>query len=132
MDEKGIHLYLDIRYPKSTNENKLHRHIKRLAGSYEFQPVPYAKKRLLYVPEDSELIVSLKGAYEHVTGEEAAAFTKGGASYARTLDCGVAFGATFDGEETNPHMPNECMSLSSIWRAMEIYCESLWRLAVEC
>lgn len=132
MDEKGIHLYLDIRYPKSTDEAGLQKRMEVLADTYGFRPVPYARKRLLYVPEDSELIVSLKGAYEHVTGEKADAFTKGGASYARTLDCGVAFGATFDGEETNPHMPNECMSLSSIWRAMEIYCESLWRLAVEC
>lgn len=132
MDEKGLHLYLDIRYPKSTDENRLQRRMEELAHTYGFRPVPYARKRLLYVPEDSELIVSLNGAYEHVTGEEAAAFTKGGASYARTLDCGVAFGATFDGEETNPHMPNECMALSSIWKAMEIYCESLWRLAVKC
>lgn len=132
MDEKGIHLYLDIRYPKSTDENKLQRRMEELADIYGFQPVPYARKRLLYVPEDSELIVSLKEAYKNVTGEEAAAFTKGGASYARTLEHGVAFGATFEGEETNPHMPNECMTLSSLWKAMEIYCESLWRLAVEC
>lgn len=132
MDEEGIHLYLDIRYPKSTDESKLHQRMEELAHIYGFQPVPYARKRLLYVSEDSELIVSLKNAYKNVTGEEAAVFTKGGASYARTLECGVAFGATFEGEETNPHMPNECMALPSIWRAMEIYCESLWRLAVEC
>ena len=131
MDETGIHLYLDIRYPKSTEESRLHRRMEELADRYGFRPVPYDRKRLLYVPEDSELILSLKQAYESVTGKEGAVFTKGGASYARTLDQGVAFGATFEGEETNPHMPNECMTLSSIWKAMEIYCEALWRLAVK-
>ena len=86
----------------------------------------------MYVSEDSELICALKQAYREVTGEEAFTFTKGGASYARTLDQGVAFGATFEGEGTHPHMPNECMSLTSVERAMEIYCAALWRLAVEC
>ncbi len=34
-------------------------------------------------------------------------------------------------EVTNPHMPNECMSLGSLCRAMEIYCRALWNLTVE-
>lgn len=129
---QGTCMYLDIRYPRSTDEETLYRRLKELGQIYGFETVLYSRKRLLYVPEDSELILALKQAYEKVTGEEAFTFTKGGASYARTLDCGVAFGATFEGEETNPHMPNECMSLTSVERAMEIYCEALWRLAVEC
>lgn len=132
MDETGFYLCLDIRYPKSTNEDKLNRRMEELAGQYGFRAIPHSCKRLLYVPEDSELILSLKKSYQNVTGEEALTFTKGGASYARTLDCGVAFGATFDGEEPHPHMPNECMTLSSIKKAMEIYCEALWNLAAEC
>lgn len=132
MGKAGISLYLDIRYPKSTNEKNIDRHMEELSRQYGFQLIPRSRKRLLYVPEDSELILSLKKSYQRVTGEDALAFTKGGASYARTMDCGVAFGATFDGEETHPHMPNECMSFSSIRKAMEIYCESLWNLAVEC
>lgn len=132
MDEKGLHLYLDLRYPKSTDEKRLQNKLEELGKNYGFQTVLVYKKRLLYVPEESELIVSLKKAYERVTGQEAFAFTKGGASYARTLDRGVAFGATFEGEETKPHMPNECMACSSIWKAMEIYCEALWQLAVKC
>ncbi len=130
--EDGLHLYLDIRYPKSSSEERLNRRMEELALQYGFHAAVCSRKRLLYVPEDSELIRALKGAYEAATGEKAHVFTKGGASYARTLDCGVAFGATFEGEETHPHMPNECMALSSIWRAMEIYCESFWRLAVTC
>lgn len=129
MDGDGLYLYLDIRYPKSTDEAGLHGRMEELASEYGFQASIVYRKRLLYVPEDSELITALKGAYERVTGEKASLFTKGGASYARTLDQGVAFGATFEGEETRPHMPNECMSFASLQKATEIYCEALWRLA---
>ena len=52
-------------------------------------------KRLLYVDADSELIRALKRAYARVMDEEAQVFTKGGASYARVLDHGVAFGCDF-------------------------------------
>ncbi|HCW74622.1 MAG TPA: hypothetical protein DHM90_13510 [Clostridiaceae bacterium] len=51
--------------------------------------------------------------------------TKGGASYARTLDNGVAFGPTFPGETANSHLENERLSLSSIQCAMEIWIQSL-------
>ena len=67
------------------------------------------EKRMLYVPQASPLIQALKAAYEQVMHEEAGAFTKGGASYARTLDCGVAFGATFEGENPRRTCPmNKC------------------------
>lgn len=130
MDEDSIHLYLDIRYPKSTDPVRIQKRFEVWAGVYGFSCRTLHQKRLLYVPEDGELIRGLKNAYEKVTGEKAEVLTKGGASYARTLDCGVAFGAAFEGEETNPHMPNECMKLSSLLKAMEIYCEALWNLAV--
>ena len=88
-------------------------------------------KRLLYVDADSELIRALKRAYARVMDEEAQVFTKGGASYARVLDHGVAFGATFDGEDPRPHMENECQRISSLLKACAIYYEALVELAVE-
>lgn len=130
MDENAIHLYLDIRYPKSTDLLRIQNQLQTRADRYGFSLLVMHQKRLLYVPKDSELIIGLKNAYEKVTGEKAEVLTKGGASYARTLEQGVAFGASFEGEETNPHMPNECMKLSSLLKAMEIYCEALWNLAV--
>lgn len=79
--------------------------------------------------EDSPLIRGLKQAYEAVTGEPARLLTKGGASYARVLNNGVAFGAAFEGEDTLPHMPNECARLVSLEKAMEIYCAAVAILA---
>lgn len=131
MTPEGIYLYLDIRYPCSTDPERIRKWAQDWSGLYGFTWQAEEEKRLLYVPEDSELVTGLKDAYEKVTGERARVLTKGGASYARTLQNGVAFGAAFEHEVTNPHMPNECMSGGSLMKAMEIYCNALWNLTVE-
>lgn len=130
-NEKGIVLYLDLRYPKSIAREELYGRIVELGKRWDFVPGITDEKRLLYVPWESELIQKLACAYERVTGEKAAEITKGGASYARVLDQGIAFGASFEGEDTHPHMPDECMAASSLQKAMEIYCEAIVGLCQE-
>ncbi|WP_042439186.1 Sapep family Mn(2+)-dependent dipeptidase [Clostridium amazonitimonense] len=120
---------LDYRYPKNIEPSEIKNRIYELAKEYKFDVEIEREKKLLYVPSDSELIMALKEAYKKVMNEEADTITKGGASYARVLKNAVAFGATFDGEEPNPHMPNENMSIDSLMKATEIYCEALYRLA---
>lgn len=131
-EEDGIRLYLDIRYPKSVTREQLGEKMNALGKRFGFLPEASSEKKLLYVPEESELIRKLKAAYETVMGQEAYLFTKGGASYARTLRRGIAFGAAFDGEDTRPHMPNEGISAASLQKAMEIYCEAVAALAGMC
>ena len=131
MTSDGIHLYVDIRYPRSTDSEHIRKWARKWSEIYGFTWQVEEEKRLLYVPEGSELVTGLKDAFEKVTKEKASVLTKGGASYARVLHQGVAFGAAFEHEVTNPHMPNECMSLGSLCRAMEIYCRALWNLTVE-
>ena len=112
-------LGLDIRYHKSMPYDEI---IKK------FENYPYHILRsldTLYVDPNSKLISALKQAYLKVVGVEAEVITKGGASYARVLDNGVAFGATFPDEHPNPHMANEHMKWSSLLKAIEIYIESL-------
>lgn len=120
---------LDYRYPKNIFISEVNDRFAELSKEYGYKLSIEREKKLLYVSEGSELITALKEAYEEVMKEEAETITKGGASYARVLDNGVAFGATFEGEETNPHMPNENMSISSLMKSIEIYCEALYRLS---
>lgn len=122
-------LYLEIRYTKLTTAEEILEKLKTSLSPYGGKISVTKAKKLLYVPEDSELIRSLKTAYEKVTGEKAEVFTKGGASYARVLEEGVAFGPTFDGEIANSHMENERISIVSLLKATEIYCEALYQLA---
>lgn len=128
-NEEEIELCVDVRYVKSTNEKELLNKLQSIADQYGCKLDILNHKRLLYVSEDSDLIKSLKTAYRRVMNEDAEVFTKGGASYARVLDNGVAFGATFPGEDPKPHMPNECMPIASLIKAYEIYYESLKELA---
>lgn len=124
-------LCLDIRYVKGMYEAGLMKRLRELAAQYDAQLDILKHKRLLYVEEDSLLIQGLKNAYHRVMHTEAETITKGGASYARVLDHGVAFGATFDGEDPKPHMPNECMRIDSLMKASEIYYEALMELIVD-
>lgn len=124
-----LELCVDVRYVRTTDEQELLQAFRRMALQYGCDLEVLRHKRLLYVAEDSTLIQSLKKAYHRVMKEEAAVFTKGGASYARVLDHGVAFGATFPEEDPRPHMPNECMPVESLFKASEIYYEALVELA---
>lgn len=125
----GLHLYVDMRYPRSITPEELDDRLQRLGTQYGFDFTVEDQKRLLYVAPDHPLITALGQAYTQVTGEQAECLTKGGASYARVLDCGIAFGATFPDEETYPHMPNERISLDSLSRAAEIYFHAIRRLS---
>lgn len=122
-------LYLEIRYTKSTTAEEILKKLETSLSPYGGILSVSKTRKLLYVPEDSELIKSLKTAYEKVTGEKAEVFTKGGASYARVLKEGVAFGPTFEGEAANSHLENERISIASLLKATEIYCEALYLLA---
>jgi acetylornithine deacetylase/succinyl-diaminopimelate desuccinylase-like protein len=85
-------------------------------------------RNLLYVEADSPLIRSLKGAYETVTEESVVPLTKGGASYARVLQRGVAFGPTFPGEVPHSHFANEQLPVASLKKALAIWLLSLEEL----
>lgn len=124
-------LYVDIRYVKTTSYEELWEKLQTMAQAYGAVLTCVKHKRLLYVDEQSIWIQSLKKAYFKVMGVEANVLTKGGASYARVLDNGIAFGATFPGEDAKPHMPNECMPIESLLKTVEIYYEALYELVVD-
>lgn len=130
IDEDVFELCVDIRYVRTTDHKIIMKRLLELAETYHADVEILKHKRLLFVEEDSELIQALKKAYRVVMHEEADVLTKGGASYARVLDRGVAFGATFPDEDPKPHMPNECMPVASLLKACEIYYEALCELAV--
>lgn len=117
----GYELCLDVRYPISISSATIINKFKSLESENGFKGEVIKIMEPLFVDEKSDLIKSLQSAYSQVMGEKADTLTKGGASYARVLDRGVAFGATFEGEDPRPHMSNETMPISSLFKALEIY-----------
>ena len=57
--------------------------------------------------------------------------SSGGATFARTMPNCVAFGALFPGAEQTEHQANERAKLDDLYRAMDIYAETIFRLAGE-
>ncbi|MEG0727483.1 MAG: M20/M25/M40 family metallo-hydrolase, partial [Erysipelothrix sp.] len=109
----------------STSEEVIINQLEKLGETYQFTVKSLKGRKPLYVASDHPLIQALKQAYQEVMHEEAHCITKGGASYARVMNAGVAFGATFEGEDPQPHMPNEKMPVASLMKATDIYIESL-------
>jgi len=120
---------LDFRYTRTHTEESLLNTIKRSASSYDGEVKKIGGRKLLFIEKDSKLINVLQESYENVTGHASKPITKGGASYARVLKRGVAFGATFPSEVPNSHLENEKMSIQSIKKAMKIYLLALEKLA---
>lgn len=120
----------DIRYPITASRDEI---AAKLAKA-----LPEAHITLknfhdpLYVPEDHPLVKGLLTAYKNVTGDEGARpISIGGATYARVLPCGVAFGPIFPGEKSYIHMRDERIPLDSLRRMYEIYKEAFGILCFE-
>lgn len=122
-------LNLDFRFPVNRDESDILSVMNALSLEYHFDITVMKSMKPLYVSKDSSLVKSLQQAYTSVMNETAPAITKGGASYARVLSNGLAFGATFEGEDPRPHMEDETMSIDSLLKACEIYCVALELMA---
>ena len=104
--------------------------IKAAAKPYGVKAQVLAEQKPLFVPEDTPLILMLKGAYRAVTGEEAALYGTGGGTYARALqNRGVAFGPVFPGEENHLHDADEFIEIEKFMLHAQICLEALFRMA---
>lgn len=121
-DGSSVCVEIDIRHPFSISRDEL---IERLTAQISGKISPLGSHRPLFVPEDSPLVVTLKEAYQSVTGEEAFCIAIGGATYARALDNAVAFGPIFPDSESTIHMKEERMLVSELHTMYEIYKKAL-------
>lgn len=128
-NEEVKEVCIDVRYVKGVTMETILEKLHQVSDDFNINISIIKERRLLYVEEDSQLIQSLKHAYKKVMGEEAEVLTKGGASYARVLDRGIVFGATFGDYNTRVHMANENIPKKDLLLAMEIYCEALYLLS---
>jgi len=121
----GFNLDFDFRFPKGLCIEDIRTRLHNLSRKFEVDFIEQQYLPLSYLSPESELIRTLGKAYSEVTGKEAQYVSKGGASYARALSNGVAFGPTFPGDVTHVHEPNERLSLGSLKKAITIYVKVL-------
>ena len=122
---------IDLRIPVLADKEDLVRILSKKAADYQLTYEEFDYLAPLYVPKDSELVSTLMGIYQEKTGDNSPAMSSGGATFARTMPNCVAFGALFPGAEQTEHQANERAKLDDLYKAMDIYAETIRRLAGE-
>lgn len=118
----GQTLSIDIRYPATKKKEDIDKMMRDAAGQYEIKVEEFDYLPPVYVDRDSDLVKNLMKAYQTVTGDmKTQPLTTGGATFARSMDNIVAFGANFPGELVTEHEPNERLKPENLKRAMEVY-----------
>ena len=131
LNSEKSEIRIDIRIPVLADKDQLVAKLAEIAGRYQLNYEEFDYLAPLYVPKDSELVSTLMAIYQEKTGDTSPAMSSGGATFARTMPNCVAFGALFPGAEQTEHQANERTSLDDLYRAMDIYVETIYRLAGE-
>ena len=125
--EGGVYATLDIRYPVMTNPDMI---IKNVSASLPGMRVEAMEvKEPHHVPAGSELVQNLLDAYHEVTGYERKCLYTGGGTYARSLQEGVAFGASFPQDEDLAHQANEYADIEGLYKNIKIFALAIVKLA---
>ena len=131
IDEEQSEIGIDIRIPVLADKGALVERLTEVAASYQLQYEEFDYLAPLYVPLDSPLVSTLMKVYQEETGDQTPAMSSGGATFARTMENCVAYGALFPDALQTEHQANERAKLDDLYRAMEIYAETIRRLAAK-
>ncbi len=122
-DNGKITLGVDIRYPVTFDREEVLSRLQKNCGGGEIEVVNY--HRPLYVKESEPLVQELLKAYTEVTGRPGKCSAVGGATFARALDCAVAFGPEFPGTPPTLHMADENVLVDELRLMCDIYYRAL-------
>ncbi len=123
-------LVLNIRYPSNTNVEELRDKLNKRIAHYDCVIVEEDTKLTPHhIAKDHPLVQTLMRIYERHTETMADPLAIGGATYARSLDLGVAFGPLFPGREDTAHQKDEYILIDDLLKATAIYAEAIYELA---
>lgn len=126
---KEASIALNIRCPVKTPYLRTIEKLGETVQSYGFELEEIREKKPHYVDPSEPVIQILRKAYEEETGQPATLLSTGGATYARFIKNGVAFGALFPGREYTAHQRNEYIDLEDLFQATAIYANAIYHLA---
>lgn len=125
-------LSVDIRFPATRKKEEIDELMRAAASEYDVKVEQFDYLAPIYVDQDSDLVKKLLKAYRDVTGDnESQPITMGGATFARSMENIVAYGANFPGQIVTEHEPNERVKPEHLMKAMEVYMHAFINLAVE-
>ncbi|ALC82061.1 MULTISPECIES: dipeptidase PepV [Bacillus] len=124
--EQGGKAGVNIRYPVSETSDRIKKAFEDL-DQFRLENFHYSKPH--HVAEDHQLITVLKKVYEEQTGKTADLISIGGATYARSLESGVAFGPLFPGKPDTAHQSDEYIEIDDLLKAASLYAQAIYELA---
>lgn len=125
MQELGI----DLRFPVTYPVEKIRTGIKNICIEFNLELEDYDFLPSIYIDKESDFIKKLMKSYQDVSGDyESQPISSGGATYARSMPNVVAFGGLMKDDPSCAHQANECISIESTLKAIEIYANTFINL----
>ncbi len=115
-------LFIDMRYPVTSDKETIISLLKETCQRYNFSYEEYDHLRSIYLSVDSPIVKGAMNAYQKITNDfDSKPISSGGATYARAIDNCVAFGPSLPGALKTEHQPNECITVENMTQALRIY-----------
>ena len=132
-DDGRVAMSVDVRYPTSTDNERLLAVCEELAARFGAGFEMYWYKVPFLVGAEHPAVRALLDVYHEVTGEEAKPFSMGGGTYARNFPCAVSYGpvgrwTTVPSWVGHMHGPDEGAREVDLKRALKIYILAIMRL----
>jgi len=122
---------VDIRFPVTYEKEKVDKALEIAGKAYGIKVEQFDYLRSIYIDINTPLVKSLMQAYQDVTGDmKSQPISTGGATFARSMENIIAFGALMPGAAKTEHQANECANISDMKKAIEIYARAFELLAV--
>lgn len=128
MNEHRGSVKIDIRCPIHSDPQVIIKTVELACKSKGLHPEVIYLCDALYVPKDSELVQTLLGVYNEMTGRDEVPMTIGGGTYCREVENVVSYGPIFPGEPDLAHQANEYIDLENMALAAKIYAQALYEL----
>ena len=113
---------IDIRFPVTYAKEKVDKALADMAVQYNIEVKEFNYLRSIYIATDTPFVKTLMQAYQEVTGDtKSQPISTGGATFARSMENIVAYGALFPGRPQTEHQANEMVIIDDLKKAQEIY-----------
>lgn len=120
---------LTARCPVSADYGWIKARLEECVDGFDYRISDVREASSHYVDPSEPVIKALQTAYAEMTGEEPTLLTTGGATYAKFMQKGVAFGACFPGKEMTAHQADEYIEIDDLLKATAIYARAIFELA---
>lgn len=145
---QGVDLYLDIRYPITTDKAALFKALHQIIDPLDGTLTVLRDDSPMHVDKNSPLVQRLQQTFDSIAKSKTEPYSMGGGTHARVLPNSITFGPgfgrnpalLFNGEGVterpdfipvghgSPHGPDEFVTIENLKRAFKVYAVAIPRL----